>query len=119
MTGRGQMPETAQDGLRALADWLDEADRLIDKLAAARMLPRPNSGDEVQQDMAPPGQRWCNAAGRCVKGYASSPSSPVPDEARRQARQIVANWRLHFDADQDEPLINMIDAALRRALDPQ
>lgn len=51
MTQRGRQPDTVQDALRSLADWLDEADRLIDRLAASRGIERHNSGDEVQQDM--------------------------------------------------------------------
>jgi hypothetical protein len=47
----GQRPATVQAGLRQLAEWLDEADRLIDQLAKMRMLRRPNSGDAVQRDM--------------------------------------------------------------------
>lgn len=42
-------PATAQEGLRDLADWLDEADRLVDALAKSRGMERRNSGDEMQQ----------------------------------------------------------------------
>lgn len=42
---------SADAALRSLADWLDEADRLIDRLAAARGIPRDNAGDDVQQAM--------------------------------------------------------------------
>jgi hypothetical protein len=37
---------------------------------------------------------------------------------RRQAQTIVANWRVNFDADDDFPLVNMIDAALLAARRP-
>lgn len=49
MNPAADWPLTAQDGLRQLADWLDEADRLIDALADARGMERRNSGDEMQQ----------------------------------------------------------------------
>ena len=32
----------------------------------------------------------------------------ITDKDRERAASIVANWRLHFDADQDTPLENMI-----------
>lgn len=51
MSGNVDRPSTAHEAMRDLAGWLDEADRLIDQLAKARMLPRPNSGDGAQRDL--------------------------------------------------------------------
>jgi hypothetical protein len=51
MSRNADRPGTAHEAMRGLADWLDEADRLIDTLAKAKMLPRANSGDGVQRDL--------------------------------------------------------------------
>lgn len=47
----GERPKTVSKALWELADWLDEADRLIDRLAAAKGIERHNSGDDIQTDM--------------------------------------------------------------------
>jgi hypothetical protein len=47
----GEHPDSVQDGLRLVADWMDEADRLIDRAFAAQGRVRGNRGDQVQQDV--------------------------------------------------------------------
>ena len=44
-------PPNVMSALTEVADWLDEADRLIDRLAEARGIVRRNSGDDVQRDL--------------------------------------------------------------------
>jgi len=51
MTITGKRPETISKALWELADWLDEADRLIDALTEAQGVERRNSGNDVQKDM--------------------------------------------------------------------
>jgi len=47
----GDHPDTVHDGLRLVADWMDEADRFINQAFASRGVQRRNTGDQVQQDM--------------------------------------------------------------------
>lgn len=47
----GEHPDTINDGLRQVADWMDEADRFIDRVFDAHGQDRANSGDQVQQDL--------------------------------------------------------------------
>ena len=47
----GEHPDTVHDGLRLVADWMDEADRLISRAFQAAGQQRRNEGDQVQQDM--------------------------------------------------------------------
>lgn len=47
----GDHPDTVSDGLRLIADWMDQADQLIDRTFAAHGKMRANQGDQVQQDV--------------------------------------------------------------------
>lgn len=44
-------PATVTDALRTVVDWLDHIDRLAANVAAAKGVPNPIEGQEVQRDM--------------------------------------------------------------------
>jgi hypothetical protein len=85
----------------------------------------------VQGADQPAPDTTCPACGDLMPEVCGGPSGrhqpitrPAPDtttgdalrEARSRAERIVANWRVNFDADDDAPLINMIEANLAQLL---
>lgn len=96
----GERPTSVVVALHALADWLDEADRLIDRLAAARGIERRNSGDETQQDLraladwfgghpALAAEAWAHVTDETPAGVGVGVVPAGGDELREMARRAV------------------------------
>lgn len=99
MTSNADRPGTAHEAMRGLADCLDEADRLIDDLAEAKMLPRSNSGDGVQRDL--------RALAEWFKAHPAEAEDAWAFVCEEEASAPAYEWGLQMkdrtDSDWDKP----------------